>query len=257
MGSPKATTNMNLSTIASLVLLAAVGSVAYPQYNEDVFPEVPDESFTEAFLMESPSKKVPAPVTHPTPSEDPAQKYFTLAVLREVSEMNALESLSTASDFSEVFLQDRPEVSLKKAKHAVEMVKHNARAAAAQLWSMKSLWNKGKALVKKGKDALVDQAFKACPGLVTTIMGKVKGGIAALLDKAAATCKSEVCNKLPGILSGLSSHCETLCTSAATTVKDSLHKMVHDKLKKMTGAEKDEEVANALCENAKSYLKRL
>merc|ERR1711924_123369 len=169
MGSPKATTNMNLSTIATLVLLAAVGSVAYPQYNVDVLPEVPDESFTE----------VAAPVTHPTPSEDPAQKYFTLAVLREVSEMNALESLSTASDFSEVFLQDRPEVSLKKAKHAVEMVKHNARAAATQLWGVVG------DLVKKGKDWAVGQAFKACPGLVTTIMGNIKDGINALLDKAA------------------------------------------------------------------------
>jgi hypothetical protein len=239
---------MNLSTIASLVLLAAVGSVAYPQYNEDVLPEVPDESFTE----------VPAPVTHPTPSEDPAQKYFTLAVLREVSEMNALDSLSTASDFSEVFLQDRPEVSLKKAKHAVEMVKHNARAAATQLWSWGGLMKAGKEaaknLIKKGKEWAVGQAFKACPGIVTTIMGKIKGGIDALLDKAEATCKSEVCNKLPPILSAFSSHCETLCTSAATTVHDKLHKMVHDKLKKMSGAEKDEEVANALCLDAKSYL---
>merc|ERR1711934_290987 len=35
MGSPKATTNMNLSTIASLVLLAAVGTVAYDSGADD------------------------------------------------------------------------------------------------------------------------------------------------------------------------------------------------------------------------------
>merc|ERR1712225_37211 len=42
---PKATTNMNLSTIASLVLLAAVGSVAYPNYEDSV---VPYEDFAQA-----------------------------------------------------------------------------------------------------------------------------------------------------------------------------------------------------------------
>merc|ERR1711977_367139 len=68
MGSPKATTNMNLSTIASLVLLAAVGTVAYDSedsvvpyedFAQDASEVIPEDSSVAQtdLIEESPAKE--------------------------------------------------------------------------------------------------------------------------------------------------------------------------------------------------------
>merc|ERR1711934_822603 len=82
---PLATTNMNLSTVASLVLLAAVGTFAYPNYEDSV---VPYEDFAQAPEMELETFE----------ETDAATQFVTLALYNTISQANDFEMNQWTND---------------------------------------------------------------------------------------------------------------------------------------------------------------
>jgi len=144
---------MNLSTVASLVLLAAVGTFAYPNYEDSV---VPYEDFAQAPEMELETFE----------ETDAATQFVTLALYNTISQANDFEMNQWTNDAQ---LTQQEFGWAKKAAGAV------ARGA-------KAIYNKGKAFV-------LAKAGEYCRKAIKTAAEKAPG----LFEKGQAMCGSTVC----------------------------------------------------------------
>jgi len=154
---PLATTNMNLSTVASLVLLAAVGTFAYPNYEDSV---VPYEDFAQAPEMELETFE----------ETDAATQFVTLALYNTISQANDFEMNQWTNDAQ--LTQQEFGWAKKGLQKAGSAIKKGATA----------VYNKGKAIV-------LAKAGEYCRKAIKTAAEKAPD----LFKKGQAMCGSTVC----------------------------------------------------------------
>jgi len=154
---PLATTNMNISTVASLVLLAAVGTFAYPNYEDSV---VPYEDFAQAPEMELETFE----------ETDAATQFVTLALYNTISQANDFEMNQWTNDAQ--LTQQEFGWAKKGLQKAGSAIKKGATA----------VYNKGKAIV-------LAKAGEYCRKAIKTAAEKAPD----LFKKGQAMCGSTVC----------------------------------------------------------------
>merc|ERR1711924_445613 len=152
---PEATTNMNLSTVASLVLLAAVGTFAYPNYGDSVAPY---EDFAQAPEMELETFE----------ETDAATQFVTLALYNTISQANDFEMNQWTNDAQ--LTQQEFGWAKKGLQKAGSAIKKGATA----------VYNKGQAMCKN----------VLCPALVTYISGQTGGAGAFLSPLLKSGCNA-------------------------------------------------------------------
>jgi len=148
---------MNLSTVASLVLLAAVGTFAYPNYEDSV---VPYEDFAQAPEMELETFE----------ETDAATQFVTLALYNTISQANDFEMNQWTND-AQLTQQE-----FGWAKKAVQ------KAGSAIKKGATAVYNKGKAIV-------LAKAGEYCRKAIKTAAEKAPD----LFKKGQAMCGSTVC----------------------------------------------------------------
>merc|ERR1719262_1527326 len=148
---------MNLSTVASLVLLAAVGTFAYPNYEDSV---VPYEDFAQAPEMELETFE----------ETDAATQFVTLALYNTISQANDFEMNQWTNDAQ--LTQQEFGWAKKAAQKAGSAIKKGATA----------VYNKGKAIV-------LAKAGEYCRKAIKTAAEKAPD----LFKKGQAMCGSTVC----------------------------------------------------------------
>lgn len=167
---------MNLSTVASLVLLAAVGTVAYPSYEDTV----PETSFAQA--------------------ED-ATDYFNLAVLNELHSMDGLNTLSAVGSLPD---------------GAIETIKLRTKNAATELVQLRGIgsWaaKKGLGLVKPMCPGAVASLLKKLKGWASTKASAMIGKAAKYCHSSVCAW---IDGKAAKFVSGIGKQCGALCDQAA------------------------------------------
>merc|ERR1712093_116097 len=232
---PKATTNMNLSTVASLVLLAAVGTVAYPNYEDSVVPY----DFAQASALSSDDMTIAAMTLNiehgfntPYPHDD-SERYISAGLIQDpefIQQMFApIQEAKASTNFMQLDLNDAMQVQGKQ-----KFLKSVAKSAG-------NLVKKGVAVVKSGVKAASAAVMKGakimCPKAVAFAQGKAHGVIA----KGGTMCKNVLCPALVTYISGqtggagallsplLKSGCNAACGFAEKKLHEAVAKMVKDK----------------------------
>merc|ERR1712072_926585 len=209
---PKATTNMNLSTIASLVLLAAVGTVAYD--SEDSV--VPYEDFAQAPEMELETFE----------EGDAATQFITLALYNTISQANDFEMNQWTNDAQ--LTQQEFGWAKKAAAAAGSAIKKGATA----------VYNKAKGFV-------LAKAGEYCRKAVKTAAEKAPG----LFKKGQAMCGSTVCPAGEKFLQGygvpasVTTPLGKVCTKACSWAVGKIGSALAAKIP-------DEQLADDICKKA-------